>query len=255
MIWINQLFFRQAVFLIFLLFLGFLSAQDITLNYKTQFNQSATGVYHQLQMADNWSEWKFIGQEKAVIDDEEDNAVILRTSGKKRNFYKKATSVYYQENLFGRLIDVYDQPFFDWQLQAKQDTINGFACQWATTHFRGRDYEACFSWEIPVSEGPWKFQGLPGLIVQVKSLDHYVQYTLVQIEPNANQDWVESAAKYADQNFREFGEFEELFIRVWDRRISQLRAENIDNQGSEHLRIETIEVIYPALSTGLGVEL
>ena len=34
--------------------------------------------------------------------------------------------------------------------------------------FRGRDYRALFTMNIPLSVGPWKFGGLPGLILKVE---------------------------------------------------------------------------------------
>ena len=37
----------------------------------------------------------------------------------------------------------------------------------ATTHFRGREWKVWFSEEIPLSLGPWKLGGLPGLILAV----------------------------------------------------------------------------------------
>jgi GLPGLI family protein len=49
----------------------------------------------------------------------------------------------------------------------------GFKCQKAITKFRGRTYEATFSNEIASYGGPWKFDGLPGMIISVKSIDNY----------------------------------------------------------------------------------
>ena len=37
-----------------------------------------------------------------------------------------------------------------------------FDCQKAECDFRGRRWEAWFTTEIPVGEGPWKLRGLPG---------------------------------------------------------------------------------------------
>lgn len=53
-----------------------------------------------------------------------------------------------------------------------EETINkeGIELTKATTHFRGRNYEVWFSYEYPISIGPWKFQGLPGLIFEVVDL-------------------------------------------------------------------------------------
>jgi GLPGLI family protein len=41
--------------------------------------------------------------------------------------------------------------------------------------YAGRDYKAWFTNEIPVSDGPYKFYGLPGLIVEIE--DSKKQYT------------------------------------------------------------------------------
>jgi GLPGLI family protein len=55
----------------------------------------------------------------------------------------------------------------DWQFTTDTLTVLGYPCQKATASFRGREYEAWFSPEIPIKEGPWKLFGLPGLILKV----------------------------------------------------------------------------------------
>lgn len=54
-----------------------------------------------------------------------------------------------------------------WKLTTEEKKIGNVVCRKATGYFRGRDYEAWYAPEIPVSLGPWKFQGLPGLILEV----------------------------------------------------------------------------------------
>jgi GLPGLI family protein len=56
---------------------------------------------------------------------------------------------------------------FKWIISQEKSNILGYTCQKATTSFAGRTYEAWFTKEIPVSDGPYKFSGLPGLIVKV----------------------------------------------------------------------------------------
>lgn len=59
-------------------------------------------------------------------------------------------------------------PAIDWELADGARTILGYACRRATCTFRGRSYEAWYTPEIAVSGGPWKFGGLPGLILAIK---------------------------------------------------------------------------------------
>ncbi len=56
----------------------------------------------------------------------------------------------------------------EWNLQEDSTkTILGYECQKATCKFRGREWTAWFALDIPISDGPWKFSGLPGLIMEV----------------------------------------------------------------------------------------
>ena len=64
---------------------------------------------------------------------------------------------------------------FSWEILSKKDTIiGGFNCKTATTNFRGREYLAYFTSEIANQGGPWKFDGLPGFILRVESVDGYL---------------------------------------------------------------------------------
>lgn len=59
-------------------------------------------------------------------------------------------------------------PAIDWELTDGERTIVGYACRRARCTFRGRSYEAWYAPEIAVSCGPWKFGGLPGLILAIR---------------------------------------------------------------------------------------
>jgi len=71
----------------------------------------------------------------------------------------------------------YEEPYEKPEWEILPDTMNilGYSAQKATTSFRGRDYVAWFTMEIPISNGPWKFTGLPGLILNIADTEnHYV---------------------------------------------------------------------------------
>nr|WP_081964210.1 GLPGLI family protein [Porphyromonas macacae] len=48
--------------------------------------------------------------------------------------------------------------------------------------FRGRTYEAWFTPQIPLKEGPYKFDGLPGLILQIMDTQKHYIFDCVGIE-------------------------------------------------------------------------
>lgn len=56
---------------------------------------------------------------------------------------------------------------FEWEILPETRKIKDFQAQKATTSFAGRDYVAWFTPEIPIAEGPFKFNGLPGLILEI----------------------------------------------------------------------------------------
>lgn len=57
---------------------------------------------------------------------------------------------------------------FEWEIESVADTICGYVCNKAVTFYGGRQWTAWFAPGIPSSAGPWKFNGLPGLILAVK---------------------------------------------------------------------------------------
>ena len=73
-------------------------------------------------------------------------------------------------------------PKQQWTLKDEQQTIHGYRCQKATCRWRGRDYEAWFTSEVPIQRGPWKFGGLPGLIVKISDAKKEYNFELVKLE-------------------------------------------------------------------------
>ncbi len=74
---------------------------------------------------------------------------------------------------------------FEWQITGEQKKILNYSCTKATTTFRGRNYEAWFTEDIPLSNGPWKFGGLPGLIMEVYDSEKIFKYELSGIDLKA----------------------------------------------------------------------
>ena len=63
----------------------------------------------------------------------------------------------------------------DWHIQPDSAaTIMGYGCRLAVARFKGRTWYAWYAEDLPLSEGPWKLCGLPGLIL--KAYDQNRQY-------------------------------------------------------------------------------
>lgn len=63
-------------------------------------------------------------------------------------------------------------PSLEWSFRAEEtDTILDYECRKATTEFAGRNYTAWFTPEIPLPFGPYKFGGLPGLILKIEDAE------------------------------------------------------------------------------------
>ena len=68
-------------------------------------------------------------------------------------------------------------------------------CQKASTTYRGRDYVVWFTPEIPVSHGPWKLRGLPGLIIEASDLTGKYEFIARKINMNPNNNEVKEKLK------------------------------------------------------------
>ncbi|SFE68973.1 GLPGLI family protein [Thermoflexibacter ruber] len=71
-----------------------------------------------------------------------------------------------------------DKLINSWKLSSDTMTIKGYRCNKATLAFRGRNYTAWYTTEIPFSDGPYKFSGLPGLIVSIADDKDHIAYTM-----------------------------------------------------------------------------
>ena len=69
----------------------------------------------------------------------------------------------------------------EWSILDDTCQIQGYLCNKATTLFRGRVYEAWFSFDLPVDDGPWKLYGLPGLILKVVDSEQPIGFECIDL--------------------------------------------------------------------------
>ncbi|SCC28248.1 GLPGLI family protein [Chitinophaga costaii] len=98
------------------------------------------------------------------------------------NIVKTPSDISYMEEIISSTrISNYKEPkeAMHWELMADTLTINGLHCQKALLAGYGhRNWTAWFCNDIPISDGPYKFCGLPGLIVKIADEKEYWSFTL-----------------------------------------------------------------------------
>lgn len=121
-----------------------------------------------------------------LIDDIKNHNVLFTYQMKKTNFLVSDNT-----------------PEIKWNIKYKETKkIGKYTCKKATTTFRGTNIEAYYTTEIPVSIGPYKFNGLPGLILELKTggIDNHswivknIQYPFKGV-PNYSAKYIKNLPK------------------------------------------------------------
>ncbi len=173
------------------------SEMDLNKDYELVFN-SDQSVY--IELGNN-------NQQDNISKKEEDffnRTIEFNTSEvrKKQRYYNFNDEFYFIENFFDKAKLVQENmPLHKWELIDSTKIINNFTCHLAKTNFRGRDYAVWYTNEIPVSYGPWKLNGLSGLILEVydSKMNLHIQIKHIEISERMN----DSRLKFNKSNFKE----------------------------------------------------
>lgn len=99
-----------------------------------------------------------------------------------------------------------DIPDFKWQFEKGEKKILGHYCKKASVKYKGRNYIAWYSTEIPINNGPYVFQGLPGLILEIGDLEGIFHFVAQGIDKKQIDIYLEdkkSVLKVSRQKLRE----------------------------------------------------
>jgi len=135
---------------------------DLPLKYKTiLWIQDNESIYkEEFSTTERWEEKPTEASTFNIERLRNNEGTYLRVDNKNK-------TLQFFDKLSGHIIlvtDTYNS--FKWDVTNDTKVIAGYKCNKATTSFRGREWIAWFTPEIPVSFGPWKLHGLPGLILE-----------------------------------------------------------------------------------------
>lgn len=108
----------------------------------------------------------------------EDGTIVLSLRDNQHpQFYYNSLrdGFYFSEVVYNQHLFTKDNFKLNWNLSTETKQIGGYECQKAITKFRGRTYIAWFTNSIPLIFGPWKLNGLSGLILEAYDTTGYFQ--------------------------------------------------------------------------------
>jgi GLPGLI family protein len=115
-----------------------------------------------------------------------------------------------------------DLSSFNWLILEETKKILGYECQKAALQFRGRNFEVYFTTDIAISDGPWKFYGLPGLILEVQSNDNLATIDIIaeKITLNTNSKPLENP--YKEKEILSRDEFVALYKTKYEESLNNV---------------------------------
>lgn len=101
---------------------------------------------------------------------------------------------------------------FNWELSHETSTILGYQVQKASVSYGGRKWIAWYCADLPYSDGPYKFRGLPGLIVHLYDTQKHYEFELVHIGKPEKETLIELADRpYVTTSKKDFFKAEDNF--------------------------------------------
>ncbi len=151
----------------------------------------------------------------------------------------------------GKPILYQDKVTHHWKLYKEVKIIANYKCHKATTNFRGRKYVAWYTTDIPVNFGPWKFKGLPGLILEVTDKSKEVLIQLTNLSLNVKKNNVKS--KNGEENQVVYSNFVLCLEESWKKSLQATKAKFAKLQAKHpNLEIE-LETVQKRVVTELSI--
>ncbi|MNU15569.1 GLPGLI family protein [Chryseobacterium scophthalmum] len=177
---------KKIAFIIILSTISIIKAQTNRFFYEVKFKEDSTQTEHQkvfMVLDVNLNETKYYDNtflEKDSINTANHSQLTNWTSQipvtRKKNSNKNSNYTFIDNQLYSYPTE----DLIQWKLSDKTKKYLHFDLQQATANFGGRKWTAWFTKEIPLSEGPYKFTGLPGLIVLLEDDRNQYSFALVK---------------------------------------------------------------------------
>lgn len=177
----------KIILLYFILFSAFVNSQgNLRLVYEYTYSPDSlnheyirTEVYH-----------LDIGDRKSLFYNK--NRVSTDTLSQQNFLFSDFNYMLEKDNIAGSVVQynqlsnfsyqIPDKPEYDWEVINERSKWMNYSVQRAECNFRGRKWNAWFSSDLPFPSGPYKFHGLPGLIVKMSDESNSHSFVLIEVQ-------------------------------------------------------------------------
>ncbi|MDN3693236.1 GLPGLI family protein [Chryseobacterium tructae] len=108
------------------------------------------------------------------------------------------------------VLKVKDERKINWKILSDKQKIGEYNTQKATAHFGGREWTAWFTTEISFQDGPYKFHGLPGLILKVYDKTNTHSFEIISVEKKKSNYDILNDTTYKESKQITLNEFEKI---------------------------------------------
>lgn len=127
-----------------------------------------------------------------------------------------------------------------WNFDEDTDTICGYTCQKAVGEYGGRTWMVWYSTEIPVSFGPWKLCGLPGLVLAAKDSEGIHQFKAITFRKSSTpmnlKPYANAIKTSREQFIKSKNKFEQNpMVNIPAESISEMTIEKYEDGGHSAL--------------------
>lgn len=223
---------KKVNFIFLICFIGFYSAQKTSFVYELKYrfgshNDSLASINMILDFNDNISVFRTEKEKRSdsllnvsrfgIGADQNIEGQIyvtkdLKNKDVKRN-YRTRFNDYYDVKIENKII---------WKIESDRDKIGGFDVQKAVTDYGGRKWIVWFTTEIPITDGPYIFNGLPGLIVRATDSDKDYDFILVAIKNTSGNLFLRKKGLDMD-----FSHFKKLMMQYYNDPYADLKLRNM----------------------------
>ena len=174
--------------------------KKITENYGLLIGKSAS-VY--------FSRDRFV-QDSLMIENSKKTGTMMPPAGRRYNsekiyfFHNEQSFFITSNNLIGNYIIKKSYPALVWKLYKDTVHYKGYTLNKATSKYNGRNYICWFAPSLPFKAGPWKLNGLPGLIFKAYDETNRISFELTSFTQAITKENIKWEDKYKKIDWDEY---------------------------------------------------